>query len=312
MSRPAAAPGPARAAAPLPPLGFLLLGGLTFFWGANWPMMKIALQEIPPWPFRSLCLIVGGLALLGINVIGRKPVRVPAREVRPLIFCALFNVVGWHLFSAYALTLIEASRATIIAFTMPIWAALLGRLVLGEALTGSKLLGLALGTAGLVVLIGPDLAGLGATPLGAAFMLGGALSWATGTVVMKRFAWTIGPGTLAGWQLLVGSAPITLGALWLQPFPDPATLSPAVLAALAYVLALPMVFCQWAWFKVVRLFPASIAAVGTLAIPVIGVFSSGLVLGEPIGWREFVALGLVCAALAAVLLVPALRQARRR
>jgi drug/metabolite transporter (DMT)-like permease len=312
MTRPVAAPGLPRRAAPLPPLGFLLLGGLTFFWGANWPVMKIALAEIAPWPFRSLCLVVGGLALLAINVIGRKPVRVPARELRPLLICALFNVVGWHLFSAYALTLIEASRATIIAFTMPIWAALLGRVVLGEALTGSKLLGLALGTAGLTILIGPDLAGLGSAPLGAAFMLGGAISWAIGTVAMKRFAWTIGPGTLAGWQLLAGSVPITLGALWLQPFPDPATLSPATLAALAYVLLVPMVFCQWAWFKVVWLFPASLAAVGTLAIPVIGVFSSGLLLDEPIGWREFAALGLVCAALAAVLLVPALRQSRGR
>jgi len=78
------------------------------------------------------------------------------------------------------------------------------------------------------------------------------------------------------------------------------------------VLIVPMVFCQWAWFKVVRLFPASIAAVGTLAIPVIGVFSSGLLLDEPIGGREFAALGLVCAALAAVLLVPALHRPRRR
>jgi len=312
MSRHSTAPGMLRAAAPLPPLGFVLLGGLTFFWGANWPMMKIALLEIAPWPFRSLCLVVGGLALLGINLIGRKPVRVPAGERGPLLFCALFNVIGWHLCSAYALTLIEASRASIIAFTMPIWAALLGRLVLGEALTGSKLVGLALGTAGLAILIGPDVAGLGATPLGAMFMLGGALSWAAGTVAIKRVAWTVGPGTLAGWQLLAGSLPITLGALWLQPFPDPSTLSPAALGTLAYVLVLPMVFCQWAWFKVVRLFPASIAAVGTLAIPVIGVFSSGLLLGEPIGWREFAALGLVCAALAAVLLVPALRQPRRQ
>lgn len=311
MTRVTAASGMPQTAAPLPPLGFLLLGGLTFFWGVNWPIMKIALGEIAPWPFRSLCLAVGGLALLGINLVGRKPVRVPAGELRPLLFCALFNVIGWHLCSAYALTLIEASRATIIAFTMPIWAALLGRLVLGEPLTGSKLLGLALGSAGLAVLIGPDLATLGAAPLGALFMLGGALSWAFGTVAMKRVSWTIGPGTLAGWQLLAGSLPITLGALWLQPFPDPGTLSPAALAALAYVLILPMVFCQWAWFKVVRLFPASIAAVGTLAIPVIGVFSSGLLLGEPIGWREFAALALVCAALVAVLVVPALRAPRR-
>ena len=70
-----------------------------------------------------------------------------------------------------------------------------------------------------------------------------------------------------------------------------------------------MVFCHWAYFRTVRLFPAAIAAIGTLAIPVVGVYSSALVLGEPVGWRELGALLLICGALAAVLLAPAHRPA---
>jgi drug/metabolite transporter (DMT)-like permease len=69
---------------------------------------------------------------------------------------------------------------------------------------------------------------------------------------------------------------------------------------------LPMIFCQWAWFTVVRLFPASVAAIGTLAIPVIGVFSSSLVLGEPVGLQELCALFFVVTGLAIVLLKPQL------
>ena len=61
----------------------------------------------------------------------------------------------------------------------------------------------------------------------------------------------------------------------------------------------------------VRLFPAALAAIGTLAIPVVGVFASALVLDEPVGWRELAALALVCSALAAVLLRPALRAGAR-
>ena len=56
------------------------------------------------------------------------------------------------------------------------------------------------------------------------------------------------------------------------------------------------------------MFPAVLAAVGTLAIPIVGVLSSGLVLGEPIGGREILALALVCAALVVVLILPALRR----
>ncbi len=105
--------------------------------------------------------------------------------------------------------------------------------------------------------------------------------------------------------------PITLGALAFQEFPDLTALSTPALLSLLYVLAVPMVFCHWAWFTVVRLFPAAIAAIGTLAIPIVGVFSSGLVLGEPIGPRELGALALVCAALAVVLVLPALGRGRK-
>ena len=296
----------------LPPLGFLLLAGLTLFWGGNWPTMKLALAEIPVWPFRSMCLIAGGVALLTLSRLSGRSIRVPRGEIRPLLICVVFNILGWHLLSGYGVSLIEAGRASIIAFTMPLWVTLFSRFVLGEALTPAKLLGLSFGLAGLAVLIGPDLRSLGAAPLGAAFMLGAAISWAMGTVVMKRFRWTISVATMAGWQLLIGAVPITLGALAFEEFPDLTELSPPAFAALLYVLSFPMVFCHWAWFTVVRLFPAAIAAIGTLAIPIVGVFSSALLLGERVGLRELVALALVCAALAVVLVLPGLRAAKAR
>jgi drug/metabolite transporter (DMT)-like permease len=271
----------------LPAAGFLLLAALTVFWGVNWPAMKIVLSELPVWWFRSLCLVVGGAG----------------RELRPLFICATFNVVGWHLCSAYGISLMAAGRAAIVAFTMPVWAALFSSLFLGEALTRNKIVGLLFGVGGLAVLIGPDLLILKAAPVGALFMLLAAISWAMGTVAIKRFNWTTPLASLVGWQLLAGALPITLGALAFEPLPDFGALSERALWALAYVFAFPMLFCQWAYFKTVRLFPASIAAIGTLAIPVAGVYSSALILGEPAGIQELAALVLICAALASVLLV---------
>lgn len=303
-------PGRAKGDGALPPAGFALLAGLSLFWGMNWPFMKIVLDEMAIWPFRSLCLLVGGGGMLILAGAGRHSLRIPTAELRPLLLCTVFNIVGWHLFSGYGVSLMPAGRASIIAFTMPLWAAFFARFVLGEPLTGPKVLGLLLGLAGLAVLIGPDLQSVGAAPLGALCMLGAALSWATGTVLMKRFAWTMPVITLAGWQLMIGSIPITLGALLFERYPAPGDFSTAGLLALAYVLVFPMIFCHWAWFKIVRLFPAAIAAMGTLAIPIVGVFSSAIVLGEPVGWRELGALGLVCSALVSVLVLPALRRAR--
>ena len=210
------------------------------------------------------------------------------------------------------LALMAAGRASIIAFTMPVWAALLGTLVLGEWPTWRHWLGLALGMAGLAVLTGPDIAAVGTTPWGAACMLGAATSWATGIVLMKRFPWTLPTGALAGWQLLLGSIPLTTVTFVTGSFPDLGAVSPAAWLSTVYILAFPMIFCHWAWFKVVSLFPAVLAAIGTLAIPVIGVLSSGLVLGEPVGLRELAALALVCAALVLVLVLPALRRPNLR
>jgi len=300
--------GARRGSDTLPRSGFVLLAALSVLWGLNWPTMKFALAEIPVWPFRSLCLIVGGSALLTLTWIGGGSVRVAPREIRPLVLCAIFNVVGWHLFSGYGVSLMQAGRASIIAFTMPVWATLLGAWMLRERAGWQRWLGLALGMTGLAVLIGPDLVVIGHAPLGAALMLGAAVSWATGTVLMKHHSWGLTAAGLAGWQLLLGAVPITLGAIWIGEMPDVLALSPAALVSTLYILVVPMIFCHWAWFNVVRMFPAVLAAIGTLAIPVVGVLSSGLLVGEPIGPRELLALVLVCAALAVVLVLPALRR----
>jgi drug/metabolite transporter (DMT)-like permease len=293
--------------APLPPVGFLLLAGLTLFWGANWPAMKIAFTELPVWWFRAGCLWFGGLGLVAIARLSGLSLLVPAAQRGPLLVCALFNVVGWHLCSGYGVSLMPAGRAAIIAFTMPVWASLLGALLLHEALTGTKLVGLGLGMTGLGVLIGPDLMVLETAPLGALFMLMAAMSWATGTVLVKRCHWSVPTTVLVGWQLIAGALPVSLGAVLLEAPPDLADLSGRAVLAVTYILLFPMVFCQWAFFRTVQLFPAVIAAIGTLAIPVVGVYSSAVLLGEPVGWREFVALLFICSALASVLL-----PARRR
>ena len=99
--------------------------------------------------------------------------------------------------------------------------------------------------------------------------------------------------------------PVTLVALLSEPPPDLTTLSTPAVIALIYLFVFPMSFCQWAYFKAVGLLPASIAAIGTLMVPVIGVFSSHLILDEPVGINELLALLLVLSALVMVLLIPA-------
>ena len=107
---------------------------------------------------------------------------------------------------------------------------------------------------------------------------------------------------------LAGVLPITIGALLLEEPPDLAGLKTETWAAMGYVFFLGLVFGQWAFFRIVHMFPASVAAMSTLAVPVVGVISSTLMLGETVGTTDLIALALIAAALFSVLVVPALRR----
>lgn len=290
----------------LPTAGFILLAAVTLFWGANWPGMKIALSELPVWWFRSMCLWAGAIGLLAIARLSGASLRMPRAEIGPLLLVSLFAMAGWQVCSAYGVSLMPAGRASIIAFTMPVWSAFLGAVFLKEPITRYKIAGLLLGMAGLGVLIGEDLFVFGVAPLGALFMLAAALTWAIGTVLFKKYRWSAPVSTMVGWQLAAAAVPITLVALLFEPIPDLSQLSHQAILALVYVFALPMIFCQWAFFKVVSMFPATVASMGTLAVPVVGVYSSAIILGEPVGWHEAAALLLICAALASVLIMPSI------
>ncbi len=286
--------------------GYLLLASLGLFWGLNWPGMKIALGELPVWWFRSLSVGAGATGLLLIAAASGLRIKPTRADLPKLVLCAIFNILGWHILTAYGVSQMAAGRASIIAFTMPVWASLLAAAILGEPITRWKVAGLVLGVAGLAALIGPDLAALGAAPIGALFMLGASVSWAMGTVLFKKFEFSLPVASAIGWQLAIGTVVITGFAAALEPAPDLTELSWKAIGALAYLFALPMIYCQWAFFSVVRIFPAAIASIGTLAVPVVGVFSSALLLGEPISVFDLSALALIFAALFTVLVAPVL------
>jgi drug/metabolite transporter (DMT)-like permease len=279
---------------------FLLLVAVSLFWGLNWPVMKLVLGKIPVLPFRALCLAASGPAMLAIAHLRGGGIGVPRREWAPLLLAALFNVTLWHIFTGYGVLLMPAGRASIIAYTMPAWATLLGVFMLGERLTLPRLASLGFGMGGICALMIPDFHKIIAAPLGVLCMILAAVSWAAGTAVMKRFPWTGSMAALTGWQICLGGAPIVSAAVVIGPFPGLEKVDAQTIAALVYVVVFGMIIGQWGWFEVLRRLPVAVASISTLAIPVIGVVSSALLLGEPLGAAEIVALGLVLAALALV------------
>lgn len=287
-----------------------MLVGVALGWGLNWPAMKLIVGEVPPWQFRAVTGVAGAILLFGLARLLRQRLAVPREQWLPLAAAAFFNVTSWFVLIAYGVKLMASGHASILGFTMPIWAAVIGMAVLGEQMSVRRFLSLGMGAAGVVILLSNDFAALGTSPLGALITLAGAFNWAIGVHIQKRVKWAIEPLPLAGWQVALGTLPIVVIALFAEPFVYHRA-SWAVIGASVYLVTYALAFCYYAWFQVVRIFPTHISAIGTLLVPIVGVASSSLLLGEPFGWREMAALALVVGAVALVMIQPIQRPAAR-
>jgi drug/metabolite transporter (DMT)-like permease len=184
---------------------------------------------------------------------------------------------------------------------MPIWAALLAWLLLGEPLTPRRLIALVLGLLGIAVLVGGQGMALGLVKLpGIALGLAAAILFALGAVHTKRAPIAMRPVPLVAWQVGLGCLPLLVAGLALEA-PRPGALTSFGWTAMAYMAIGPLAVCYLSWFAALRRLPAGVAAMGTLLTPVIGVLGGALALGEGLGLREVAALGLTLAGIALVL-----------
>ena len=290
---------------------------LWLVWGTTWPAMRTVFLELPVWQFRAVTCAVAGAVLLALGILeDRTRWKVPRRIWPRLIAAAILNMTCWHILTGFALQIVGAGHGVIVCYTLPVWTALLAGLFCGERIAARLAVAIAMGLAGVGVLLS---AGFGETggwlqgdrPLGLAFVLLAAIAWAGGTLVVKHCEWGVSMNVLAGWQLLIGLVPIALIAAVSEPFALHRASMEAALSGL-YVLFVGMVMGYALWFRVVRAMPATVASIGAMMVPVIGVASGALLLGEPLGWRELLALALVLGAIALVLFFPARRRSRSR
>ena len=268
----------------------------AFSWGLNWPVLKFAIHVWPPLTFRVLSGLAGAVFLLAIALI-RGERLMPRRDQWPrLVIASVLNIGSYMGFATLSLYWLDASEASIIAYTMPIWAAMMAWPVLGERPTWPRVAGLALGFSGVVVLLAGQLlsappAALLAKLPGVALIMATALLFAAGAVFTKRFPIQMPALSNVGWQILLAALPLLVLAAAFDRW-NLSGIDAMGWAAFAYVALIALCASYLAWFRSLALLPASAAATGTLLVPVIGVFSSALLLGEPLGPRQMVSLAM--------------------
>ncbi|MGE5146537.1 MAG: DMT family transporter, partial [Candidatus Eiseniibacteriota bacterium] len=259
--------------------------------------------EIPLWQFRAVTALAAGAIMLGLAALMRQRLSVPFAQWRPLLIASFLNVTCWFVLVAIGVRLMSSGHAALIAFTAPLWVEVMSVVLLGERITLPRLLAVALGVGGIVVLLSRDFSAIAASPWGTLATLGAAVTWAGGILVQKRTRWAIPSVPLGGWQLMIGGVPIAAIALLSERFVF-FEASPAALWSTAYLVLISLVFCYYVWFKIVTLLPANVAALSSLLVPVVGVLGGVVLLGEALGWREIAAMVMIVGAIALVLIRP--------
>ena len=266
-----------------------LLGTLTLVWGTNWPLFKIALDELPVLTFRAIVLVTASLVLLAIMLARGESFAVPRGKWPALVAASALNLFIWNIATSIAVLYIPSGHASVLAYTMPLWVALIGFAVFGQRLTGRLLAAILIGASAVVALMVPNFASYAHAPAGLFWGLFAGFCWAVGTFIVKRTSWHGMGLSLTFWQVVISLPPILLGALVIDGLPThwPST---QALVATIYTGAVPMALGTAAWFALVKLLPAQVAGLSAIAIPIVAIASGVLILHEPLSPLQAVAI----------------------
>ena len=278
-----------------------MLVALSFAWGLTWPAMRIALDEVPPFSMRVVTLALGAAALFIVVALQGRPFSPGGpKNCAHLIVSGILNILSFSLLSVIAMMFTATGRVAMLAYTMPIWAALFAWLVLGERLTRARIVALVLCTAGMAILVYP-LAQSGSL-IGVLIALTIAVSWAAGTVYVKWVRITGDPIANAAWQIVIAFVVVVLCLPFAEGTLHLSQASALAVFAMIFAGLVGSALAYFLWFGIIGRISAMTASLGVLSAPVIGVVSTAILLGEIPTVADVIGYVLIFAASVCVLL----------
>jgi len=278
------------------PLGLFIL---SVTWGYTWVVSKQALAYAPPFAFAAERSVGGALALmLALKLMG-KPLRLVAPGATLSI--GLAQITCFMALSSWALVEGGPGKTAVLIFTMPIWTLLIGWPLLGDRIRGTQWLAAACTLIGLLLIIEPW--NMHTTLLSKFLGVMAALSWAIGTVLVKRLRskQPVDLLSLTSWQMLIGSVPLVLLAIIIPE--RPTDWSGVYIGILVYMSVIATALCWWLWITLLDRVPAWEASLSVLGTPVVAIISARLTLGEDFSFGEVTGILLIGTGLALLSLI---------
>ncbi|WP_374652400.1 DMT family transporter [Dongia sp.] len=302
-----AAPSPQALRHPgLLEFGLLLL--LALVWGSSFLFIKVAVSNgLPPLSLATLRILIGAIVLVGVARLrgqawpGRAASATTPGGAALWLRLAFLGVIGNSLpffLIGWGEQFTASQLAAILMATIPLLVLILAHLMTyDEKLTGPKILGVACGFCGVVVLVGVDaLKGLGAQVIGQIAIVGGCLSYTFYGVNARRLP-QMGAEMTVGIILVLGF--LTMLPVWLY-VDRPWNLAPAGSAwfAMLWLGLLSTAFGNWLFFTLMRRSGASFAATNNFLVPIMGLGWGYFGYDEVPGVNALVALVLILVGLA--------------
>jgi drug/metabolite transporter (DMT)-like permease len=278
------------AGARVSPAGLMFLAVTAVGWGLTWPANKFLVGELPPLTLRGGTGLVGAIILALLSLLRGQSLVVPCAMWPRVLLVALLNIGVWMSLTGLSLVYLPASEAVLIAYTFPVWTVILAWPVLGERPTLLRLIALVMAFAGLTAIMGAN--GLSASMAklpGMIMALVAAVGFALGSVMVKKWPIHMPSIPAASWQIGIGSLPIVAAGLLIETT-HLGNVSATGWWLLVYSTVGQFCIAYVCWFAALARLPASVAAIGVMAAPVIGVATSALALGEPLGPGQIAAL----------------------
>jgi drug/metabolite transporter (DMT)-like permease len=286
---------------------FLALG---FFWGSSYLWIKIALETVPPLTLIGGRLVLAAIFLWTFVLVTREPLPRSARQYGHLLVMACVNIVVPFILIAVGEQSIDSALASILNATVPLFVIVLAPMFLpDERITLPRVAGLAVGFAGVILLVAPDLVNISDADLtGELMLLGSSLCYAVGNVYAKRNVKGLAPRIPALFQVFFALLIIAPLALVVDhPFTDVHP-SPDALFAIAWLGILGSGVAYLCYFTILANWGATRTSMVAYLLPVVGIALGAIVLNDPVTLNRVLGTVLVIAGIALVNSGPALRR----
>ena len=282
----------------------LMLIGLSGSYALCFTVIKAGLAFAPPLLFGGLRALIGGVALLGLTIVFRKPFLPPHKSWGGVLAMSLTaTTLGYGaMFLSPGRT--GAGIASVLGNTQPLLVVVLAAMFLGERITPSRWITLALGLTGVTLIAWQALVTSNAYGLsGAALALAASAGAAVGSVIFKRMQVTTGLLAVTAWQLILGSLPL-LAISALSERSMPVIWNFQFVGQLLFLALVGTALVSTAWYWLVQRGQVSHLALFLFLVPVFGLGIAALVLGERVSLLEIVGSLLTVAGIGIAAIAP--------